>query len=149
MPFKHKAWKLQEAQAEEKRHDILDQQSLAESNKARVAGALETKRNWQRNQQLKTDREVAERLARDKREAVRKEERKRKKHDSKYYTDKKRSEKNVGRQRDVGITEHRYRGESNLRPQPAPRRRAIPKSIEERRAINRKQVHDMGINGQR
>ena len=148
MPFKHESWKRQETQAEEKRHDILDQQSLAERNKGRAAGALEVRRNWQRNQQLKTDKENAMRKAFDRKKALQKEERARKKHDSKYYIDKKRAEKNVGRQRDVGITEHRYRGESNLRPQPAPRERAIPKTIEERRAISRKQVVDMGIYGQ-
>lgn len=85
----------------------------------------------------------------DRKEAIRKEDRDRKEHDAKYYKDKERAEKNVGRQIDVGVIERRYRGEDNLRPQPAPRERPIPKTLEERRAINRKQVRDMGVNGQR
>ncbi len=148
MPFKWKSWKLQEAQAEERRHDILSQQSVDDRNKQKAAGNLEAKKNWQREQQLKTDKERAEKRTRDRNEAQRKEERERKKAMSKYYEDKERAERNVGRQTAVGITEHRYRGESNLRPQPARVKRARIQTEEEKRALGRKQAKDMGIYGQ-
>jgi len=145
MPLKHKSWRLQEIAAENRRQDSLDQKSQAEINKIKAGNKLERKREWQGKQQLKTDRKIAEGNALDKKQAYRVAERDRKIKEAQYYKEKKVANMSVSEQESLRTAPISPVRGQKLRPQPQPKLRARKQSIEERQALGRKHVNDLGV----
>jgi len=148
MSRKHESWRLQEIAAKKRRQDSIDQKSQAEIDKIKAGNELEAKRDYQRKQQLKADREAAMQLAMDEKQAYRTAERDRIEKQSIIRSHKKRANISVAKQKSLHVLPERgIRGK--LRAQPKPRPVAKKQSIEERRALAKQQVKNMGVYGQR
>lgn len=145
MAIKHKSWRLQEIAAENRRRDSLDQKSRAELNKIKAGNELEKQREWRRKQQFKTDRENAKKRAVDINQANMTTERDLKIKEAQYYKEKKVANMSVSKQESLRTAPTPPVRGQKLRPQPQPKLRARKQSIEERQALGRKHVNDLGV----